>query len=92
MTVFVPSAFTPDNDGVNDGFGPVLTGVDEFRMVIYNRWGSPVFETEEADWWWNGSPDNLGSSHMSDVFTWRIVAQGTCSAKQVFTGFVQLIR
>ena len=92
MTVFVPSAFTPDNDGVNDGFGPVLTGVDEFRMMIYNRWGSPVFETEEADWWWNGSPDNLGRSHMSDVFTWRIVAQGTCSAKQVFTGFVQLIR
>lgn len=92
MMVFVPSAFTPDNDGVNDGFGPVMLGVDEFRMVIYDRWGTPVFETEDEDWWWNGSPDNLGRSHISDLFAWRIEAQGVCDAKRVYTGMVQLIR
>ena len=39
VQVFVPSAFTPDNDGINDGFGPVLSGVSEFRWTVFDRWG-----------------------------------------------------
>lgn len=55
MLIFVPSAFSPNNDGNNDGFGPVMTGVESFNMVIYDRWGRPVFETDDEDWWWRKS-------------------------------------
>lgn len=92
MTVYVPSAFTPDNDGLNDGFGPVMTGVDSFYMWIFNRWGNVVFETDREDWWWNGSPDNLGLSHKTELFTWRLEAQGHCDAFKTFTGTVTLLR
>lgn len=92
VQVFVPSAFTPDNDGINDGFGPVLSGVSEFRWTVFDRWGVPVFESSDPDWWWNGSPDNAGRSHMNELFTWRLEAQGQCNAVRVFQGQVQLIR
>ena len=92
MTVFVPSAFTPDNDGLNDGFGPVLTGVESFHMWIFNRWGDAVFETDREGWWWNGSPENLGRSSKTDLFTWRLEAQGSCDAFKIYTGTVVLLR
>ena len=92
VQVFVPSAFTPNNDGVNDGFGPVLSGVSEFRWTVFDRWGLPVFESNEPGWWWNGSPENAGRSHMNELFTWRLEAQGQCNAVKVYQGQVQLIR
>ena len=92
VQVFVPSAFTPNNDGVNDGFGPVLSGVSDFRWAVFDRWGHPVFESSVPGWWWNGSPDNAGRSHMNELFTWRLEAQGECNAVRVFQGQVQLIK
>ena len=92
VQVFVPSAFTPNNDGVNDGFGPVLSGVSEFRWTVFDRWGHSVFQSSEPGWWWNGSPDNAGRSHMNELFTWRLEAQGQCNAVRVYQGQVQLIK
>lgn len=92
MSVYVPSAFTPDNDGVNDGFGPVITGVESFHFWIYDRWGHPVFETEDPDWWWNGSPANEGLSSKTEMFVWKLEAQGRCDAFDVYTGTVVVLR
>ncbi len=92
VQVFVPSAFTPNNDGVNDGFAPVLSGVSEFRWQVFDRWGGTLFETSDPDRMWNGSLDNLGRSHMNELFTWRLEAQGECQSVRVFQGQIQLIR
>lgn len=92
LQVFVPSAFTPNNDGVNDAFGAIATGAEAFRMVVFDKWGGVVFETTEPDGRWNGSPLNAGRSHMNELFTWRLEAQGRCQVREVRTGTVQLIR
>jgi gliding motility-associated-like protein len=92
MSVYVPTAFTPDNDGLNDGFGPVMNGVASFHMWIYDRWGHPVFETQDEDWWWNGSPKNEGRSHKTEIYSWRIEAEGTCNAFEVLQGTVVVLR
>ena len=92
LQIFVPSAFTPNNDGVNDGFGAVATGVDAFRLIVCDKWGGVVFETTDPGGRWNGSPLNAGRSHMNELFTWRLEAQGRCQVREVRTGTVQLIR
>jgi gliding motility-associated-like protein len=46
--VFVPDAFSPNGDTVNDTFFAKGQFVDKARMIIYNRWGQALFETEEA--------------------------------------------
>jgi hypothetical protein len=47
---FVPTAFTPNNDGKNDLLKPILLGnVKQYHFWIYNRWGELIFETNDLD-------------------------------------------
>ena len=55
FSVFVPTAFTPNNDGLNDIFIPLTSGVYSFEMKIFNRWGELVFLSNNKNIGWNGS-------------------------------------
>jgi gliding motility-associated-like protein len=54
--IFVPNVFSPNGDGNNDEL--VIYGtkcVKEFKLVIFDRWGEKVFETDDINAKWNGS-------------------------------------
>ena len=53
-TLFMPNAFTPNNDGVNDVIRAVGTNILEFEMLIYDRWGQEIFRSNELKNGWNG--------------------------------------
>ena len=56
--LYLPNAFTPNNDGKNPVFLPVFSKPDEikgYRMEIYNRWGTLVFRSEEKTFGWDGA-------------------------------------
>ncbi|NPA34047.1 MAG: gliding motility-associated C-terminal domain-containing protein [Chlorobi bacterium] len=53
--VYVPDAFSPNGDGVNDVFRVRARGTMNFNMRIYNRWGIKVFETSETTGEWDGT-------------------------------------
>lgn len=53
-TIFVPNAFSPNGDGDNDVFQTKGNGITEFEMLIYDRWGGIVFETNSIEYGWNG--------------------------------------
>lgn len=63
LKVFIPNAFTPNGDGINDlykvsGSGAINgteTEFDNFRIVIINRWGETVFETNDIYKGWDGT-------------------------------------
>src|SRR5690606_32656886 len=58
--VFVPNAFTPNGDGRNDLFlVRSLYPLDDFYLIVYNRWGEKVFETAEQTLGWKGDFKNL---------------------------------
>ncbi len=62
--IHMPNAFTPNNDGYNDSFGPVNIFTDEsadYLFVIYNRWGEKVFETTGINNSWDGQYKNQPS-------------------------------
>jgi gliding motility-associated-like protein len=50
----VPTAFTPNGDGINDIFGITGNGVKKFSITIYNRWGNLVFESNDIHNSWDG--------------------------------------
>jgi len=57
--MFVPNVFTPNNDGLNDFFFPVITcEFDEYHIVIYNRWGQLLFESFDQNEKWDGKYKN----------------------------------
>ncbi len=53
--LFLPNAFTPNGDGLNDTFGPVTRGIKSYSMVIHNRWGEKVFESDDPEVRWDGT-------------------------------------
>lgn len=65
-TIFFPTAFTPNNDGLNDVFKPVISKpLTQYYFAIYNRLGQKIFETTNQQLGWNGIlkgiPQNSGS-------------------------------
>lgn len=59
-TVWAPNTFTPNNDSYNDVFQIYTTGaIDQFDLLIYDRWGNKVFETQDPQGAWDGTFNNL---------------------------------
>lgn len=55
LYLYVPNAFTPNDDGLNDSFGALGYGVKDYHLIIYNRWGQLIFESEEQNKQWDGT-------------------------------------
>lgn len=90
--VNVPNVFTPNGDGVNDRFKPVMSGVlsKDYKLSIYNRWGMRVFETSDINDSWDGLVN--GQPAASDAYVW--VVEGLYEGERKFTesGTVTLLR
>jgi gliding motility-associated-like protein len=59
--LFVPSAFTPNDDGMNDEFLVVGTQIYDFKIQIYNRWGQTVFVSDDLKLGWKGTDAQMGT-------------------------------
>ncbi len=70
VKVFVPNAFSPDGNGLNDNFGPVSQENIDYVMEVYNRWGEKVFSGNQQTDGWNGTFRN--DACPSEVYIWVI--------------------
>jgi len=87
---YVPSAFTPNADGKNDLFKPVISGaVLQYEFTVYNRWGEVVFRTTNRQAGWNGT--TKGITQAGHVFVWLCRYQFYNQATQVRKGTFVLI-
>jgi len=90
-TVFVPTAFTPNNDGKNDVLRPVVAGMQRFDYFnIYNRWGQLVFSTTANGKGWDGTIN--GEPQASNTYVWIVKAVDFNGAAYFKKGTVTLIR
>lgn len=70
---YVPNAFTPDQDGMNEIFVPeVGCDTQQYRFAVYNRWGNLVFESFTQGKGWNGSGPQQTHFVDSDVYVWQL--------------------
>lgn len=95
MLVFVPNAFTPDGDGLNDLWGPTLSNVDEndYVLTVYNRFGEVVFTTRDVNQKWNGSMRGDNYYVKTGVYVWQIETKNLISLEDIdFKGTVTVIR
>ncbi len=54
FSLVIPNVFTPNHDGINDTFKPVLHNAGRYKMTIANRWGVVLFETNDPEEGWDG--------------------------------------
>ena len=89
--VFVPKAWSPNNDGHNDYLFPFLINITRIKYFrIYNRWGIKVFETNIIGQGWNGIYN--GKPQMMDVYTWTIEAEAVAGYIYKSAGTSVLLR
>jgi gliding motility-associated-like protein len=89
--LFVPKAWTPNNDGHNDKLFPITVNIRELKYFrIFNRWGQLVFETNSIGEGWNGILQ--GKPAIMDVYTWTVEAIGVDGKHIKKTGNSVLIR
>ena len=91
-TTDIPTAFTPNNDGLNDKFGPHnALKADNYEFKVYNRWGQLVFRSTNWKDRWDGTIK--GISQQPGVFVWMLSYTNKDSKQKVFKkGTVTLIR
>lgn len=88
----VPNVFTPNGDGSNDIFQPVLAEwLKSFNAEVYDRWGLKMYDWSNENAGWNGQSKN-GSPAPDGAYYYIISAQGDDGKDYKFTGYVQLIR
>jgi gliding motility-associated-like protein len=91
-SIYVPNAFTPDGDGINDIFKAEGIDIVEFRMEIFNRWGELIFVSENINDGWNGSSGNENYYTQGQIYPYRIVAREHTGKVFELKGYVTLIR
>ncbi len=70
---YLPNAFTPNGDGLNDTFSaiPKYDYVNKYHMSIFNRWGQKIFETKDINNGWDGT--FAGSPCMQGTYVYQII-------------------
>ena len=89
--IYVPKAWSPNNDGHNDKLFPIPVCIRELKFFrVFNRWGQLVFETNILDHGWDGI--YKGVPQVMDVYTWTLEATGEDGKFHQLAGNSVLIR
>jgi gliding motility-associated-like protein len=92
--MYVPNAFTPNSDGLNDGFKAVGVGIAQFKLQVFDRWGALVFETDDINNAWDGSINGKGDfeSTKQEVYVWKAQVTDVLREKHSMVGHVTLLK
>jgi len=95
-TFYIPNAFTPNGDGVNDVFAPTGVSVDlsNFEMRIFDRWGKQIYHTKDISKPWDGTIENKGASKKANtgIYVYHILASENKTDSKEYIGTVTLVR
>ena len=101
FTMYVPNAFTPNNDLDNDYFLPIVDGVQEYELSIYDRLGKRVFRTDKytneycttgCDEAWDGKINGSSDFCTIGVYVYHIIVTDVNGKLRNYEGTVTLIR
>lgn len=90
FTIFFPNAFTPTDDGLNDGFIGIGEGIKKYEMWVFDRWGNMIYYTDDINKPWDGTIQ--GRPCQIDVYVWKAVVLDVFDKKHKYIGHVSLIR
>ena len=86
---WIPNAFTPNNDGMNDIYIPKTEGVTKFKMDLYDRWGILIYTTDDVLKGWDSTID--GRQAQEDVYVYRITVTDVCEKVHTYVGHFSLL-
>ena len=93
FTIYIPNAFSPNGDGLNDVFTAKGTYVCNFQMYIFDRWGMLLYYTEDMDKGWDGRVNGGTNIAQEDTYVYLITASDCIDhSKHRFVGRVTIVK
>ncbi len=92
FAIYIPNTFTPNEDGLNDGFMAKGYNIKEFSIRIYDRWGHVVFESNDINNAWDGRTKNSSEPIKNDVYVWQANVVDINNKTHQLTGHVTLLK
>ncbi len=90
FAIYIPNAFTPNFDDVNDSFNALGIGWADFNLYILDRWGLNLYHSTDREKPWDGT--YLGDPCQSDTYVYKIQVHDTKGKLHSFIGHVSLVR
>lgn len=91
FTLYIPNAFTPDGNGNNDYFTAKGDEISEFKMMIFDRWGELIFETDDIYKGWDGKANHGDEVSENGVYVYKISVRDFEQKYHGYTGHVTLL-
>lgn len=93
FSIFVPNAFSPNGDGLNDVFMPLMFNVmeDGYELQIFDRWGNLIFETTDIYKSWDGRANGSDQVAQIDAYVWKIKLKDYTGRMHKMIGHVSII-
>lgn len=90
--IYVPNAFTPDGDGLNDGFFPNGFGItqEDYTFFIFDRWGEIIYESHKIFEAWDGT--YKGKLVQNGVYVWKLLFQDINGEDHTKIGHVTIVK
>ncbi|MFM1932119.1 MAG: hypothetical protein RL226_1422, partial [Bacteroidota bacterium] len=95
FAMYIPNAFTPNNDGKNDFFLPLGSAFDAetYELLIFNRWGEVVFRSNDPNEAWLGEHAQGDYYVKDEIYLYRLSVKPVHSAEhQEFSGHIMVFR
>lgn len=89
---YIPNSFTPNGDGINDTFIGYGIGIKKFSMVLFDRWGNLMYETNSLDEPWDGKAAGGKDIAQIDIYVYHIVLRDVYLQTRRYTGHFSLIK
>ena len=90
LYIYIPNAFTPDDDEHNCYFYGSFIGIKSLEISIFNRWGELIFEAADLNFEWDGKYGN--TDVQSGAYSWRINYVTIKGQSETISGHVNVIR
>jgi gliding motility-associated-like protein len=92
FTLFIPNAFSPNGDGVNDEFFAKGDFIKKFEMQIYDRWGNLIFFADDINKHWDGKANHGAEMAQQDVYVYSIHLTDNNEKKHKYVGTVTIVK
>ena len=89
-SLYLPNTFTPNGDDWNDTFGAWGKEIQDFELLVFNRWGELIWQTDQLGGRWDGTYKGVDSP--IDTYVWRVVATEFSGRYHEAIGHVNLVR
>ena len=84
--------FTPNGNPLNNTFSGKGIFIEEYEMLIFDRWGDLIFSTNSLNSPWDGHANGGNKRAQQDVYVWKVILTDVFGKKHQYIGHVSLVR